>query len=82
MAGGKDMSLPVFISLNVVMLFISVPTPYFQGSSMQFVPVDDLPLNREDPIERLFSIGSTRRSFHKDSCGEGSFTRKCLVTLH
>ena len=31
MAGGKDMSLPVFIPLNVVMLFISVPTPYLQG---------------------------------------------------
>ena len=28
MAGGKDMSLPVFIPLNVVVLFISVYTPY------------------------------------------------------
>ena len=31
MAGGKDMSLPVFIPLNVVMLFISVSTFYLQG---------------------------------------------------
>jgi hypothetical protein len=31
MAGGKDMSLPVFIPLNVVILFISVSTPYLQG---------------------------------------------------
>ena len=32
MAGGKDMSLPVFIPLNVVMVFISVSTPYLQGT--------------------------------------------------
>jgi hypothetical protein len=31
MAGGKDMSLPVFIPLNVVILFISVSAPYLQG---------------------------------------------------
>ena len=31
MAGGKDMSLPVFIPLNVAILFIYVPTPYLQG---------------------------------------------------
>jgi hypothetical protein len=31
MAGGKDMSLPVFIPLNVVMLFMFVPTPFLQG---------------------------------------------------
>jgi hypothetical protein len=32
MAGGKDMSLPVFIPLNVVMVFTSVSTPYLQGT--------------------------------------------------
>jgi hypothetical protein len=31
MAGEKDMSLPVFIPLNVVMLFISVSPLYLQG---------------------------------------------------
>jgi hypothetical protein len=31
MAGGKDMSLPVFIPLTVVMLFMFVPTPFLQG---------------------------------------------------
>jgi hypothetical protein len=32
MEGGKEMSLPVFIPLNVVMSFISVSTPYLQGT--------------------------------------------------
>ncbi len=32
MAGGKDMSLPVFIPFKVVMSFISVSTLYLQGT--------------------------------------------------